>query len=66
MDCCAIRCDREAALGQPIQLTVENNDFNDAVVYANWQGSVRHRVGLFTGKTKQTVTFPWRGDIVQF
>ena len=51
--------------GGPVQLTVENNDFNDAVVYANWQGSVRHRVGLFTGKTTQTVTLEWRGDVVQ-
>ena len=55
-----------SGFGSPIQLTVQNNDFNDAVVYANWQGSVRQRVGLFTGKTKQTVTLPWRGDVVQF
>jgi len=53
-------------LGAPVQLTVQNNDFNDAVIYANWQGGVRDRVGLFTGKTSQTVSFPWRGDFVTF
>lgn len=55
-----------SGFGGPVRLTVQNNDFNDAVVYANWQGSVRHRVGLFTGKTEQTVTLEWRGDVVQF
>lgn len=55
-----------SGFGAPVQLTVQNNDFNDAVVYANWSGGVRDRVGLFTGKTKQTMSFPWRGDMVVF
>ena len=55
-----------AGIQRPVQLTVQNNDFNDAVIYANWQGGARHRVGLAVGKTTQTFTFDKQGEVVQF
>ncbi len=52
--------------GSVVRLTVQNNDFKDAVIYANWEGSTRRRVGLATGKTSQTFTFEWGGPVVRF
>ena len=43
--------------GSVVQLTVHNNDFNDAVIYAMWSGFGRRRVGMVTGKTSKTFTF---------
>ena len=59
---------RGGRLGSPIQLTVENNDYNDAVIYAvwDWDGGRRYRVGTVTGKTSQTLEIPWRGSAVVF
>jgi hypothetical protein len=48
-----------------ILLTVENYDFRDATIYADWRG-VKHRVGMVVGKTKQTFTMPWRDYEVRF
>ncbi len=42
-----------------ILLTVDNQDYRDATVYANWNG-VRQRVGMVIGKTTETFTVPWR------
>ena len=42
-----------------ILLTVDNQDFRDATVYADWNG-VRQRVGMVIGKTTETFTVPWR------
>ena len=47
-------------------VTIENNDFKDAVIYANWQGSIRKRVGMAIGKTSQTFTIAWESWVVQF
>ena len=47
-------------------MTIQNNDFKDAAIYANWSGSTRHRVGLAIGKTSQTFTVEWRSEVVQF
>jgi hypothetical protein len=55
-----------SGVNAPVRLTVQNNDFNDAVIYADWEGGLRDRVALFTGKTSQTASFPWRSDVVQF
>ncbi len=43
--------------GSVVQLTIHNNDFNDAVIYATWSGFGRRRVGTVTGKTSKTLTF---------
>ena len=40
-------------------VTVDNQDFRDATVYANWNG-VRHRMGMVIGKTTETLSTPWR------
>jgi hypothetical protein len=47
-----------------ILITVDNQDFRDATLYANWNG-VRHRVGTVTGKTTETLETPWREHVVQ-
>lgn len=44
-----------------VLLTVENNDFRDASIYAVWDG-VRTRVGSVTGKTSQTFRIRWRSE----
>lgn len=49
-----------------IEVTVQNDDFKDATIYANWAGRARKRVGMVTGKTSQTFTVAWQSEAVQF
>ena len=42
-----------------ILITVDNQDFRDATLYVNWNGT-KQRVGTVTGKTTETFTTPWR------
>ena len=49
-----------------VMVTIKNNDFKDATIYATWSGGMRHRVGLSVGKTTQTFDLEWKSDIVQF
>lgn len=42
-----------------ILITVDNQDFRDATLYVNWNGT-KQRVGMVTGKTTETFTTPWR------
>ncbi len=42
-----------------ILITVDNQDWRDATLYANWNGTPQ-RVGMVTGKTTETFTTPWR------
>ena len=55
----------ERRVSSDIQLTVQNNDFNDARVYAIWSGSGRTRVGLVTGKTSETFKIQWKSNVVR-
>ena len=41
-----------------IQITVDNQDFRDATLFVNWNGT-RQRLGTVTGKTTRTLTTPW-------
>jgi hypothetical protein len=50
--------------GSVVRLTVQNNDFKDATVYAVWQGANRRRIGMVTGKTSATFTFDWVSHIL--
>ena len=43
-----------------VTVTVRNDDFKDAVIYATWRGFNRKRVGLAIGKTSQTFTIEWQ------
>jgi hypothetical protein len=55
---------REPGEGPNIQITVENQNFKDATVYAVWGAGNRDRLGLVTGNTTQTFTVPWKqGDM---
>ena len=49
---------------EEVLLTVENNDFRDANIFAFWDG-VRDRVGFVTGKTSRTFRMKWRSEHVQ-
>ena len=51
----------ESSASQNIQVTIENQNFKDAVVYAIWGAGPRDRLGLVTGNTTQTVTTRMRG-----
>ena len=48
-----------------IRVTVQNDDFRDAVIYANWQGSTRRRMGMATGKASNTFSTQWQASVVQ-
>lgn len=50
----------------PVRVTVQNQDFYDAVIYAHWSGSTKDRVGMVTGKTTQTFEMDWRAETVRF
>ena len=47
-----------------IRVTVQNDDFRDAVIYANWQGSTRRRMGMATGKASNTFSTQWQASVV--
>lgn len=47
-----------------VLLTVQNNDFRDASIYAIWNG-VRRRVGSVTGMTSETFRMTWRSEEIQ-
>ena len=47
-----------------VTVTIQNNDFKDAVIYATWAGSNRKRVGLAIGKTSQTFTIEWQSEVL--
>ena len=55
-----------AAVDRSVQVTIQNDDFKDATIYANWSGNARKRLGMVTGKTSQTFTIAWHSDSVQF
>ena len=50
----------------PVQLTVQNNRFEDATIHALWKGGAKRRVGVVTGMTSQTFTFEWVSEEVRF
>jgi hypothetical protein len=45
-----------------VAVTVENQNFKDAVVYAIWDSGPRSRLGMVTGNTTQTFTTATRGS----
>lgn len=54
-----------AGEGDQVQVTVQNQRFNDATIYALWSGS-RVRLGLVTGNTTQTFETDWGGPELRF
>lgn len=51
---------------QTVRVTVQNNDFRDAAIYAEWNSVGRRRVGMVTGKTSETFTMQWQSEVVRF
>lgn len=49
---------------EEVRLTVRNNDYRDATIYAYWNGA-RARVGMVIGKTEETFTMRWRSEDIQ-
>ena len=49
----------------PVQFTIQNNDFRDATVYGYWNG-VRERVGMVIGKTSKTFGTEWKSETFAF
>lgn len=55
---------REEGAGTDVQITVENQNFKDATIYAVWGTGPRDMLGMVTGNTTQTFTTPSRiGDL---
>jgi hypothetical protein len=52
------------AASDDVLLTVQNNDFRDASIYAIWNG-VKKRVGSVTGMTSQTFRMSWQSEEIQ-
>jgi hypothetical protein len=46
---------------QDVEVTVENQNFQDAVVYAIWGAGRRDRLGMVTGNTTETFTTEVQG-----
>lgn len=42
-----------------VLLTVDNQNFSDATIYARWNGERRH-LGTVTGKSRRTFELEWR------
>lgn len=66
---CGGRSDLKPMFGrereQAVQLTVLNNRFEDAAIYAHWRGSPKRRVGLATGTTSSTFSFEWLSEVIE-
>ncbi len=45
--------------GPPVVVEIQNNNFQDATVYAIREGE-RRRLGVVVGKTDETFGIPWR------
>ena len=56
--------DRAVEQRDDVLLTVQNNDFRDASIYAIWNG-VRRRVGSVTGMTSETFRMTWMSEEIQ-
>jgi hypothetical protein len=50
---------------EKVHLTVQNDRFEDARIYAVWNGGRERRLGTATGKSKQTFTFDWVSDVLR-
>jgi hypothetical protein len=46
----------EGGVREDVEVTVENQNFQDAVVYAIWGAGPRDRLGMVTGNTTETFT----------
>lgn len=49
-----------------VQITIRNQNFNDATIWAEWRGGSRTRLGSVTGSSTRTFTTPFRGDVIRF
>ena len=67
-------CARVGGVRDPLQprkrpekvlLTVQNDRFEDARIYAVWHGGQEKRLGTATGKTSSNFSFDWVADEVQ-
>lgn len=47
-----------------VRLTVHNNDYRDAVIYAVWNG-YKDRVGMVTGTRSQTFAMKWKSEWIR-
>jgi hypothetical protein len=51
----------EEGSSRDVEVTVENQNFKDAVVFAIWGAGPRDRLGMVTGNTTETFTTAARG-----
>lgn len=49
-----------------IQVTIRNQNFSDASVYAIWRAGSRVRLGSVTGNSTRTFSTAWRGEVIRF
>jgi hypothetical protein len=49
--------------GPPVVIVVQNNNFQDATVYAIREGE-RRRLGVVVGKTDESFGMPWRPNFI--
>ena len=68
---CASTAEQDPFGGRPagettVQVTIDNQAFYDATVWALWEGGSRERVGTVTALTTRTFTLNQRRDAVRF
>ena len=68
---CASTAEQDPFGGRPagettVQVTIDNQAFYDATVWALWEGGSRERVGAVTALTTRTFTLNQRRDAVRF
>jgi hypothetical protein len=51
----------ETGASRDVEVTVENQNFKDAVIYAIWDAGPRGRLGMVTGNTTETFATALRG-----
>jgi len=49
-----------------VQITIQNQNFNDATIWAEWGGGSRVRLGSVTGSSTRTFTTRYRSEVVRF
>ncbi len=58
--CAAFGGGRGGARRDTVRLYVDNQNFNDATIYARYGGMAPMRLGQVVGKTQEVFTFPYR------
>lgn len=49
-----------------VRITIQNQNFSDATIWAEWGGGSRTRLGTVTGSTTRTFSTRYRSEVIRF